>query len=249
MRTRSTPHPSVVRAYASCLAALRAFLGYPGSPTDFRSNLSAPHMEDHEVAFYQGLARQHRGTSRQVGAWSEQSQTARFDVMFEVLDSLLGEGLAGLSILDFGCGKGDLVAYLDRHGRLDTLRYIGIDGIEENVEDARRLGGYDFRLVRWNGVGRIVDEPVDVIVFSGTFATTCIDRRLAMYGSLLAQARVGVVGNFLTSTPGVKDYGEGMVLMDPEEALRVVDRAVFRVQIRADYLPHDFTVGAIRWVF
>jgi hypothetical protein len=190
-----------VPACASCLAALRAFLGYPGIPTGFRSNLSAPHMEDHEVAFYQGLARQHRGTSRQVGAWSEQSQTARFDVMFDVLDSLL-------------CGKGDLVAYLDRHGRLDTLRYIGIDGIEENVEDARRLGGYDFRLVRWNGVGRVVDEPVDVIVFSGTFATTCIDRRLAMYGSLLAQARVGVVGNFLTSTPGVKDYGEGMVLMD-----------------------------------
>ena len=219
------------------------------SPTDFRSNLSAPHMQDHEIAFYQRLARQHRGTSRQVGAWSGQSQTARFAVMFDVLDSLLGDGLAGLSILDFGCGKGDLVAYLDRHGRLDTLRYIGIDGIEENVEDARRLGGYDFRLVRWNGVGRVVDEPVDVIVFSGTFATTCIDRRLAMYGSLLAQARVGVVGNFLTSASGVKDYGEGMVLMDPEEALRVVDRAVFRVQIRADYLPHDFTVGAIRWVF
>ena len=70
-----------------------------------------------------------------------------------------------------------------------------------------------------------------------------------MYGSLLAQARVGVVGNFLTSAPGVKDYGEGMVLMDPEDALRVVDRAVFRVQIRADYLPYDFTVGAIRWAF
>ena len=37
--------------------------------------------------------------------------------------------------------------------------------------------------------------------------------------------------------------------MDPKEALGVVDRAAFRVQIRADYLPHDFTVGAIRWVF
>ncbi|MGI8425293.1 MAG: methyltransferase domain-containing protein [Actinomycetota bacterium] len=146
-------------------------------------------MEDHEVAFYQGLARQHRGTSRQLGAWSEQSQTARFDVMFEVRDSLLGEGLAGLSILDFGCGKGDLVAYLDRHGRLDTLRYIGIDGTEKNVEDARRLGGYDFRLVQWNGVGRVVDEPVDVIVFSGTFRPRASIGGSRLYGSLLAQAR------------------------------------------------------------
>ena len=58
-----------------------------------------------------------------------------------------------MSILDFGCGKGDLVAYLDRHGRLDTLQYIGIEGIEENVEDARRLGGYDFPLVGTASVG------------------------------------------------------------------------------------------------
>jgi len=42
--------------------------------------------------------------------------------MFDVLDSLLGEGLAGLSILDFGCGKGELVAYLDRRTRREGLR-------------------------------------------------------------------------------------------------------------------------------
>jgi SAM-dependent methyltransferase len=206
-------------------------------------------VEDREVDFYRRLAREHRGTSRQVGAWSARSQATRFDVILDVADSMLGERLAGLSVLDFGCGKGDLAAHLDRNGRLDTLRYIGIDAIEENVEDARKLGGHDFRLVRWNGEGRVVDEPVDLIIFSGAFATTRMDRRLAMYGSLLGQARVGVIGNFLTSAPGVEDYGEEMLLMDPEEALRVVDRAVFRVQVRADYLPHDFTVGAIRWAF
>ena len=55
-----------------------------------------------------------------------------------------------------------------------------------------------------------------------------------------------MVGNFLTSTPGVKDYGEGMVLMDLEDALRVVTGRSSGSQIRADYLPHDFTLGAIR---
>ena len=105
-------------------------------------------MEDHEVAFYQGLARQHRGTSRQVGAWSEQSQTARFDVMFDVLDSLLGEGLAGLSILDFGYGKGDLVAYLDRHGRLDTY---GTSGLTRSRRTLRTRAGWAATTSGWCG--------------------------------------------------------------------------------------------------
>lgn len=115
--------------------------------------------------------------------------------------------------------------------------------------DARKLGDYDFRLSRWGGEGRIIDEQIDLIVFSGTFATTRIDRRMAMYRSLLAQARVGSAGNFVTSTPNVTDYGKGIILMDPQEALRLVDRAELRVQMRMDYLSHDFTVGAIRWVF
>lgn len=203
-------------------------------------------MENHEVAFYQALAREHRGTSRQVGAGSAESQEVRFRVMLDVLDSMLGERLAGMSVLDFGCGKGDLAAFLGRCGRLDALRYVGVDGIEENVEDARRTVGGDFRLLRWDGEGRVVDDDIDLIVFSGAFATTRMDRRIAMLRSLLAQARVGVVGNFLTWKPGVDDW-QGMILMDPDEALRVVDRTEFRVQLRADYLAHDFTLAAVRW--
>jgi SAM-dependent methyltransferase len=206
-------------------------------------------MEDREVAFYKRLVREHRGTPGQVGARSVQSQVARFDVLVDVLDGMLGTRLAGLCILDLGCGKGDLAAYLHHRGLLSSLRYVGVDAIEENIEDARSLGDYDFRVRRWNGQGPIVDQDVDLIVFSGTFATTTIDRRIVMYQSLLEQARVGVVGNFLTYTPGVQDWGQEMILMDPEDALRAVDRSEFRVQMRLDYLPHDFTIGAVRWAF
>jgi SAM-dependent methyltransferase len=205
-------------------------------------------MEEHEVAMYSRLARAHRGTPQQVGAGSERSQEVRFEVILELLDAMLGERLAGMSILDFGCGRGDLATFLDRRGRLDGLRYIGVDGIAENVEDGRRATGGDFRLLRWNGEGRVVEDEIDLVVFSGAFATTRMDRRIAMLRSLLAQARVGVVGNFLTWTPAVDDF-RGMILMEPEEALRAVDRSEFRVRLRADYLPHDFTIAAIRWSF
>lgn len=203
-------------------------------------------MEAHEVAFYQTLAAEHRGTSRQVGAWSPENQVRRYEVLFDVLESMLGGRMHGMSLLDFGCGRGDLATWLARTGRMDVLRYVGVDAIEENVEDARAMG-VDARLVRWNGEGRVVDDDIDLIVFSGTFATTSIERRTAMLRALLDQARVGVAGNYLCWTPGVRDWGEAMILVEPADALAAIDRHRFRVQLRADYLPHDFTVGAIRW--
>lgn len=203
-------------------------------------------MEQHEIDFYKRLVRDHRGSSRQVGAGSPASQEVRFEVMLDVLDSLLGSAAGPLSLLDFGCGRGDLAAHLERHGRLESWSYSGIDAIEENVEDARALG-CDVRLARWDGTGPLAPEPFDVIVFSGAFATTTIERRLRIYRRLLEEARVGVVGNFLAFTPTVADYGDGMILMEPEQALAAIDRTRFRVQLRADYLRHDFTVGAVRW--
>ena len=202
-------------------------------------------MEPHEVDFYQRLADEHRGTSRQVAAWSPASQALRYAVLMDVLDSMLGERLRGLRLLDFGCGRGDLAAWLADHGRMDDVRYLGVDGIQANVDDARARG-LDVRLVRWDGRGTIVDEPVDVILFSGVFMTTAMDRRLAMLREMLEQARVGVVGNFLTWKPGVDDWGPGTILMEPAEALSAIDRHAFRFQLRADYLPHDFTIGAVR---
>lgn len=203
-------------------------------------------MEQHEVDYYKRLAREHRGTSRQVGAGSDESQTIRFDVMLQMLDALLGEAPGRLSLLDFGCGRGDLASYLERRDRLDALRYMGIDAVEENVADARALG-YDARVARWDGEGPLAPERFDVIVFSGAFATTTIARRTRIYRGLLEQARIGVVGNFLTHAPTVADYGPGMILMEPAQALRVIDRSRFAVRLRADYLRHDFTIGAIRW--
>ncbi len=208
-------------------------------------------MDAHEVAHYQQMARDHRGTSRQVGAFSDRSQAVRFEVILDVLDSMLGDRLTGLSLLDLGCGKADLAVHLDRAGRLPGLRYTGIDGVQDNVDDGRAHGRYDVRFGRWDGrspLAGVDGESFDLIVFSGTLATARRERRATMYRALLAQARVGVVGNFVTAVAGVDDYA-GTIPMDPDEALRWVDRAEFRVQLRADYLAHDFTVGTVRWSF
>lgn len=205
-------------------------------------------MEDHEIAYYETLLHRHRGSPAQVGASSRASQEQRFTILLELLAGMVGADLGGLRLLDFGCGRGDLAVFLDGWRRPDDRPlYVGVDGMAENVEDARRAGDYDVRLLRWNGEDRLVDEEVDLIVFSGAFATTPFERRRRMFRRLLELARLGVAGNFLTYNPRVEGYDEGCLLIDPEEVLSWIDRGRFRVCVRADYKPHDFTVAAIRW--
>ncbi len=206
-------------------------------------------MEAHEVELYRRMVREHRGTSRQIGAGSVESQEARFVVIRDVLDSMLGRRWLSMRLLDFGCGKGDLAAWLQRHCAYDCERnYVGIDAIAENIRDAHELGDFDFRVQLWDGTGPLLSEPADLIVFSGTMNTTRLELRLAMFRQLLQQAKVGVVGNFLMSS-GIakKPFAPESILLEPDRCLREVDRDQFRVQLRADYLPHCFTVGAIRW--
>lgn len=205
-------------------------------------------MEEREIELYQRLARQFRGTPGQIGAGSRQSQEVRFEVMVQLLDGLLGKRWTRMRLLDFGCGKGDLAPFLIRHTDFDPACYIGLDAIPENIEDARRLGDYDFRLGIWDGRGRIVEEEIDLIVFSGALNTSRIERRQAMFRSMLDLSRVGVAGNFLTFNSRVKkDYGPDNILLDPEDCLKWVDRGRFRTRLRLDYFPHDFSIAAVRW--
>ncbi|MEE8585950.1 MAG: methyltransferase domain-containing protein [Acidobacteriota bacterium] len=205
-------------------------------------------MERREIDHYQRLAREFRGTPGQIGAGSRQSQEVRFRVIVELLEGLLGKRWTRMRLLDFGCGKGDLAPFLQRHTDFDPVSsYIGLDAIPENIEDARKLGDFDVRLGIWDGRGQIVEEEIDLTVFSGALNTSRIGRRKRMFRRMLEMSRVGVVGNFLTFDPGVKDYGPDNILLDPETCLKWIDREKFRVRLRLDYLPHDFSVAAVRW--
>lgn len=203
-------------------------------------------MNRRERTYYEDEARRHRGTPQQFAWGSERSQTLRFDVLLDVLEALRGPEWRALTLLDFGCGGGDLLGALERRGFSGS--YVGVDGVAVSIEDARARHGHKPRVTfiekSWDG-SEIV-APFDVCVVSGAFNLTRPTRRNRIVRRLLAQAKVGVVMNFLQDTDRV-DFDDDNVLTTPAEICALIDATEFKLLARADYMPHDFTVGAVRW--
>lgn len=79
-------------------------------------------------------AQDRHGASFDVTMWARpDTQTRRFAVFAESVF------LAGKRILDAGCSRGDLAAWLLEHGH-DYGRYTGVDGLPEVIDFAKERG-------------------------------------------------------------------------------------------------------------
>jgi trans-aconitate methyltransferase len=85
------------------------------------------HYHRHRIAEYGS------GTVEALGYRGEDSQIKRFSVL-----AMVGS-LDGCSILDVGCGHGDLKAYFDT--RFHGFSYVGIDQMAEFIQLARERHG------------------------------------------------------------------------------------------------------------
>lgn len=208
-------------------------------------------MDAKELDYYQTAAREHRGSTKQILWGSVNSQRCRFDLLVSVMQGLLGDEWRSMSLLDFGCGRGDLLPILQEarfHGR-----YVGVEAVKENFDDAiATLGLHDPGYVRlfhqqWQALEPVTDWPIDLVLVSGSFNATEPGNRNRTIQRMLIQARVGCVMNFLRETDRVPYHDSANVVTTPAEILTLFDPALFRLVVRADYMPHDFTVGAVRW--
>jgi len=104
------------------------------------------HFHRHRIAAHGGAAPEALG-------WRHaDSQRLRFEVIARSAD------FNGCSVLDLGCGTGDLKAFLDE--RYTALRYLGIDQMPEFIETAR---------------ARYADQP-DTAFALGHFDTLALPR-------------------------------------------------------------------------
>ena len=169
--------------------------------------------------------------------WADEpSQRRRFEVLADNVP------LAGRSILDVGCGLGDLWAFLK--DREVAVRYTGVDIVPKMIAAARdRHPEATFVFADVFDQDPFGPGSFDVVFVSGAFNLELgnnmqfLARALAR---LLTIARGQLVFNLLHHRAERKyDY---CAYYDPEKVLALVAEAGRDVRLIDDYLPNDFTL-------
>ncbi|WP_170294580.1 methyltransferase [Roseospira navarrensis] len=200
------------------------------------------HDDDrHTITHFSRLLMRH-GRSHAALEWnSRESQERRFAVLAEA-------GLrSGETLLDVGCGIGDFVDWLARHGM--DLGYCGLDLTPAMIEHATaRYPTLAFRqgCLLGDPAPDLPQDTFDWVVASGVFAhrrdePDAYMKALTM--AMLARARKGVAINSLSLKA---PHGNLWTLFhaDPDAALAwgQAQDGVAKAVLREDYDPNDFSL-------
>jgi SAM-dependent methyltransferase len=166
------------------------------------------------------------------------SQAARFQVLVDNID------LAGSSLLDVGCGPGDLWKFLS--GRGVAARYTGVDILPKMVAEAqRRCPGVRFVVGDVLAGEAFENERFDVVFCSGAFNLELGNNReflAAALRRLLAASGRWIVFNLLHVRARRPDSSPAYHYYDPQDVLELLEPLACRARIVDDYLHNDFTV-------
>jgi SAM-dependent methyltransferase len=143
---------------------------------------------DTDTFYRNALARYGHGAE---GVHWESSKSQR--VRFAILRGLLPADLSTLTLVDMGCGMGDLFRYLEVRGDRPG-DYIGIDVVEPMVEIARLRTGMPVLKL-----DALCDPlpPADYYLCSGAMNTLTRAETRLFIERCLAASRVGFVFNLL----------------------------------------------------
>jgi len=176
--------------------------------------------------------------------FAPQTQQARFQVLVDRI------ALEGRSLLDVGCGLGDLAAYLAARGvRAD---YTGVDVIEEFL--ARARGANPGR--RFECLDIFAQTPAETLAalgrdrrFDVVFSSGALNLNLGNHEQFLPHALATLAGlageftvvNFLHARYPLDDPVT-YVSHHPEPILAILRPLCESVDLVDDYLDNDFTV-------
>jgi len=169
-----------------------------------------------------------------VGYGSKESQIIRYRVATEI------GNLRGKSILDYGCGLGDLIEYLEKRGI--SIEYTGYDVSEKIIERARKLHpNHSFEV-------RDLMKELPSQKFSYVFAIGLNVRIADNVGFIKELVRrmfqIAEEGVFVSVLSSHSNYFDPQCFYhDPARLLHwCLKNISSRCVLRHDYLPHDFTL-------
>jgi SAM-dependent methyltransferase len=184
-----------------------------------------------------------KGTGFTATLWaSPNSQRLRFEVFQQMCP------MQGKSILDVGCSRGDLAAWLIEQGvRYD--RFIGVDGVPEVVAYAQQRGLPAATFHLGDAVADpsvMTRHPAQVVCISGTLNTMNHRQISRVLEGAWAAAEETLMFNFLSERhgAGAPRQEPPVVRLDPLKWLDWALKKTSAVALRQDYFRqgHDATI-------
>ena len=191
-----------------------------------------PRVDAH--TFYAQCLEQYGTTAEGLHFHSAHTQVERF----RVLRALLPESLESVTLVDVGCGFGDLHRFLDQTGDRPE-RYIGVDIHERMVETARERTGAEILLLD------ALFDPLpqaDYTVCSGAMNTLTRDETRLFIERCFAASRKGFVFNLLHGHDRSLTYN----YREPAEIEEWAAALGAACSIVDGYLHEDFTAALTR---
>lgn len=166
--------------------------------------------------------------------WFKGRQDIRFKVLSEISD------LNNCSILDVGCGFGDLYGFLMQKNL--NIEYVGIDINQNLVEIARKTyPGIRFEVIDFQKKG--LEEVFDWVFSSGVFNYKLHDTKFFMQDMLRKMFRIctkGIASDFISNYTTFKNKITHYT--SPEEIFSYCKTLSKRVVLRHDYMPFEFCI-------
>jgi ubiquinone/menaquinone biosynthesis C-methylase UbiE len=185
------------------------------------------------ISTYDELIKQYGHTPQALG-WGFQKgkQSLRFQILCEIGD------LSNSSLLDIGCGFGDLYGYLQY--KKIPIKYHGVDLNNKMIQIGKDLYP-KIKFETRNILERKINRKFDWVFASG-ITTFGFDYKLIkkMLTEMLQISKKGVAMNFVG---GVLDFKEkGIFYTDPEKIYSIAKAISNRITIRHDYAPYEYTI-------
>jgi len=189
------------------------------------------------VERYRARYRQFGYDPRALG-WNKGRQQVRFAAVFDTI------GMAFDSVLDVGCGFGDLFGYLTERGWRGT--YLGVDLCPELLDEGRkRFGPMGARFECVDLSAEPLQYTADVAVAIGVFNHRLKGDNLEFIAQMLhamwARSTHAIVADYLSSTAN-RPRPE-LFHANPEDVLRLAFGFSKRVRLEHSYMPFEFLVA------
>lgn len=178
------------------------------------------------------------GDERSLG-WTKHKQAIRFEHLLHYWN------MENSSLLDVGCGFGDLYQYLRHEGKNETIDYFGIDIMPQFIDAAGKLTGEPERF-SCQDILSMENETFDYVVAAGIFGYKVYDDERDNYVHIdrvmkkaLELCREGVSMCFLSDKTDYHTSGDDFHA-SPEKILKLAYQYSRNVILDNSVMPFEF---------